>query len=218
MSSERASSIRAFFDREAEPCCQTDPGDGVAGVSSVLLERLEAAGIEGRTVLDLGCGMGGLALEALRRGAGKATGIDLSPTSIEVARGRARRANLEDRAVFEAGDAAAGEAPVHDVVVLDKSICCYFDADRFVGNSVRLAGSVYGFSLPESRGVRGALFRASIFLENAWRAVRRDPFRAYVHDVRKIDARVREAGFHPLSRTRHWLWHVAVYTRSPGVM
>lgn len=211
----KAESIRSFFDREAEPCCRADddPGDGVAGVSSALLERVEDAGIEGRSVLDLGCGMGGLALEALRRGAARATGIDLSPTSIEVARERAARTGLEARAAFRAGDAAAGEAPVHDVVVLDKSICCYFDADRFVGNSVPLAGSVYAFAIPESRGVRGALFRVSVFLENAWRALRGDPFRAYVHDVRKIDRLVRGAGFRPLSRTNHWLWHVAVYQR-----
>jgi SAM-dependent methyltransferase len=206
--------IRTFFDREAAPCCQTeDLGDGVAGVSSVLLERVEQAGLEGRTILDLGCGMGGLALEALRRGATRATGIDLSPASIEVARRRAASAGLHDRATFRVGDAAAGDAPMHDVVVLDKSICCYPDADRFVRGSASLARSVYAFTVPESRGPRGLLSRAALFLENAWRAVRGDPFRSFVHDVRGIDAAIRRAGLRPLSRTRRWMWHVAVYGR-----
>lgn len=206
--------ISRFFDREAEPCCRTgDVGDGVAGTSSVLLERVEEAGLEDRTVLDLGCGMGGLALEALRRGASRATGIDISAASIEVARRRAAGAGLADRATFEVGDAAAGDAAMHDVVVLDKSICCYPDADRFVRTSVALARSVYAFSLPESRGARGIASRLSLSLENGWRALRRDPFRAFVHDVRRIDALVRQAGFRPLVRSRRWMWHVAVYAR-----
>ncbi|MGH2725182.1 MAG: methyltransferase domain-containing protein [Actinomycetota bacterium] len=206
--------IAGFFDREAEPCCRTgDLGDGVAGVSSLLLERVEQVGLQGRSILDLGCGMGGLALEALRRGAARATGIDISPTSIEVARRRAARAGLDGRATFEVGDAAAGDAALHDVVVLDKSICCYPDADRFVRGSIPLAGSVYAFTAPESRGARGLVSRMALSLENAWRFLRRDPFRAFVHDVRRIDAMVREAGLRPLVRSRRWMWHVAVYAR-----
>lgn len=206
--------IAAFFDREAEPCCQTgDLGDGVAGISSVLLERLEEAGIERRTVLDLGCGMGGFALEALRRGAARATGIDISAASVEIARRRAAGARLADRATFEVGDAAAGDADAHDVVVLDKSICCYPHAERFVRASLPLARSLYAFSVPESRGPRGVLSRVALSVENLWRAVRRDPFRAFVHDVRRIDALVRHHGFRPLIRARRWMWHVAIYAR-----
>ncbi|HEX2030061.1 MAG TPA: methyltransferase domain-containing protein [Actinomycetota bacterium] len=208
--------IAAFFDREAEPCCASaDPGDGVAGVSSVLLERLERAGIEGRTVLDLGCGTGGLALEALRRGADRTTGIDLSAASIEVARRRAAQAGLAGRARFEVGDAAAGRAEAHDAVVLDKSICCYPNAERFVRASAPLARSLYAFSVPESRGPRGLLSRVALFFDNAWRALRRDPFRGFVHDVRRIEALLREQGFRPVGRERHWIWHVGVYAREP---
>lgn len=208
--------IAEFFDREAEPCCRTaDLGDGVAGVSSLLLERLEEAGIDGRTVLDLGCGMGGLALEALRRGAARATGIDVSAASIEIARRRAAHAGLAGRATFEIGDAAASGAEVHDVVVLDKSICCYPHAERFVRGSLPLARSLYAFTVPESRGPRGLASRAALAVENGWRVLRRDPFRAFVHDVRRIDTLVREAGFRPVVRARRWMWHLAVYAREP---
>ena len=206
--------IATFFDREAEPCCRTgDFGDGVAGVSSILLQRLEEAGIAGGTILDLGCGMGGFALEALRRGASRATGIDVSAASIEVARRRAVAAGLAQRATFRVGDAAAGDVEPHEVVVLDKSICCYPDAEGFVRASVPAARSVYAFSVPESRGPRGLLSRVTLFLENAWRALRGDPFRVFVHDVRRIDGLVRQAGFRRLAEARHWMWRVAVYGR-----
>jgi predicted RNA methylase len=51
----------------------------IAGVTAPLLDALVEAGIEGRTVLDVGCGIGDLSMAALGRGAERATGIELSP-------------------------------------------------------------------------------------------------------------------------------------------
>jgi SAM-dependent methyltransferase len=207
--------ISGFFDREAEPCCRAgaDLGEGVAGVSGLLLDRLEEAGLPGRSVLDLGCGMGSLAVEALRRGASRATGVDLSPASIEVARRRAREAGMTERASFQVGDAASEALGAHDVVVLNKSICCFPDPERLLRNASETGGRILAFSVPASGGVRGLLARAVISLENAWRVVRRDPFRAFVHDVRRLDATVRAKRFELLSEHRLWMWHVAVYAR-----
>jgi SAM-dependent methyltransferase len=210
--------ISEFFDREAEPCCrpEADLGDGVAGVSGVLLDGLEEVGIQSRSLLDLGCGMGALAIEALRRGASRATGVDLSPASIEVARRRAGESRFAERASFHVGDASSAAIDPHDVVVLNKSICCYPEPERLLTSATTLGARVLAFSVPASAGVRGLLARAVIFLENAWRAVRRDPFRAFVHDVRHLDATVRANRFEPVSRRRLWMWHVAVYARSAG--
>jgi 2-polyprenyl-3-methyl-5-hydroxy-6-metoxy-1,4-benzoquinol methylase len=210
--------ISEFFDREAEPCCRPDAGlgEGVAGISGLLLDRLEEVGIENRSFLDLGCGMGDLAVEALRRGAVRATGIDLSPASIEVARRRAGESRLGERATFQVGDAASASIGPHDVVVLNKSICCYPDPDRLLARATAMTGGVLAFSVPASVGLRGLLARAAIFLENAWRVVRRDPFRAFVHDVRRLDAAVRANGLEPVSVWRRWMWHVAVYVRPGG--
>jgi SAM-dependent methyltransferase len=210
--------ISEFFDREAEPCCRTgaDLGDGVAGVSGFLMDRLEEVGIQNRSFLDLGCGMGGVAVEALRRGASRATGVDLSPASIEVARRRARESGLAERASFHVGDASSAVIEHHDVVVLNKSICCYPEPERLLANATTLGARVLAFSVPASAGARGLLARAVIFFENAWRLVRGDPFRAFVHDVGRLDETVRANRFEPVSRRRLWMWHVAVYARSGG--
>jgi SAM-dependent methyltransferase len=207
--------ISRFFDREAEPCCRHDSEEavGVAGVSGILLDLIEGEGLQGRSLLDLGCGSGALSLEALRRGASTATGIDLSPVSIDVARRRAEAAGVADRATFTAGDAAAPAGSQSDVVVLNKSICCYPDPERFVASSLPATRHVYAFSVPASRGLRGLLAKLTISLENAWRWIRRDPFRAFVHDVDRIHQHVRGAGLEPRSATDWWTWHVAVYAR-----
>ena len=51
------------------------------------LRSFEVAGdLSGRTVLDLGCGSGRYLVEAVRRGAARAVGVDVAPEMIEIAR------------------------------------------------------------------------------------------------------------------------------------
>ena len=171
------------------------------------------AGLRDRSVLELGSGTGQLSAALLRSGASTVTGVDLSPRSVEAAQERVAREGLAERASFLAGDAAATDLPRHDVVVLDKVFCCYPDAERLLGASMRAAGTVYGFVLPASEGFRGAMSRVAVWFENAWRALRRVRFRAFVHDVPGIDGRLRASGFVPLHTARRWVWHVAVYRR-----
>jgi predicted RNA methylase len=215
--------ISEFFDREA--CCRagrrSDPGSStggdVSGVSRTLLDLLEEAGLRDRSVLELGSGTGQMTVAMLRLGASTVTGVDLSPRSVEVARARVAREGLAERASFLTGDAAATDLPHRDMVVLDKVFCCYPDAERLLGASMRVAGTVYAFVLPASEGFRGVMSRAAVWFENAWRALRRVRFRAFVHDVPRIDVRLRASGFVPLRSTRRWVWHVAVYRRAPPV-
>jgi SAM-dependent methyltransferase len=56
----------------------------------------------GRRVIDVGCGTGELTIELARRGC-DATGIDISPVAIEIARSKARSAGLA--VSFQVGDA-----------------------------------------------------------------------------------------------------------------
>jgi 2-polyprenyl-3-methyl-5-hydroxy-6-metoxy-1,4-benzoquinol methylase len=81
---------------ENERCCfddwvdrwekQAKKKDTVAGVTASLLAALDDLGVARRTVLDVGCGIGDLAIETVMRGAARATGFDLSEKAIEQAR------------------------------------------------------------------------------------------------------------------------------------
>jgi predicted TPR repeat methyltransferase len=206
--------ISEFFDREA--CCRVNRSRDAKrpyGATKALIEGLEVAGYGRRSVLELGCGTGNLSTELLSRGAARVTGIDLSEQSVGMARERAEAAGVADQATFAVGDAATTQLEQHDVVVLDKVFCCYPDFSGLVDNSLPVAGSVYAFSLPASNGIRGVISRAVIALENAWRRMRSDPFRAHVHDMKRIDALVRAAGFRRVGPSRKWLWAIFVFTR-----
>lgn len=188
----------------------------VHGVSSILADLLEAQGLSDRTVLDLGCGTGGLAVESVARGARAASGVDLSTAMIAEARRLSEEAGTGDRTTFEVGDGAIVPLVPHDVVVLNKVFCCYPHVGALLENSLGAAHSVYAFAIPASRGVRGLLTRAVVGLENVVFRLRPSTFhgfRVFVHDARAIDAGVRAAGFEPRAARRRLGWDVAVYAR-----
>ncbi len=83
-----------------------------------LVEREErafavAGPLAGRTVLDLGCGVGRFALRAASRGA-VVHGYDISEPALEIARQRAREADLAGRYQVHHGDLRSTEFPRAD--------------------------------------------------------------------------------------------------------
>lgn len=67
----------------------------------------------GRSVLDVGCGTGGLLREIAARGAARVTGIDYSSKAIEIAREKTGM----DNATFIAGNVLETTLDTHDVVL-----------------------------------------------------------------------------------------------------
>ena len=62
---------------------------------------VEGLSLEGKTILDIGCGSGGITLHLVERhGAAHATGFDVEQPVIETARQRAAARGLADRASF----------------------------------------------------------------------------------------------------------------------
>ena len=216
-------------DRANEPerCCfddwvdhwdrQTRKSPTAAGVTAPLVDALEQAGLADRTVLDVGCGIGDLAIEAVVRGASGATGYDLSPKAIDHARELASRRGVADRTTFGVGDGATFELPPADVVVLNRVVCCYPNADGLLERTLNAAGSVFAMTAPVSDGATGLFNRALTRIWNGWYALRKKKFgdfRTFVHDLDEIDRRVRTAGFRRVEhQRRRVVWDLAVYAR-----
>lgn len=216
------------MDEEQNGCCFDDWADHwskkakkkrtVAGVTAPLLAALEEAGIRGRSVLDVGCGIGDLAIEAVTRGATHAFGVELSAKAVEEARRLAVDRRVADRTSFDVGDGSKVPLPKADVVVLNRVFCCHPDVDALLENSLSAAQSVYAFTTPPSTGLHGAIVRLQTRIANLWYRLRDGKFqgfRVFVHDVERIDAQVQAAGFRPIrSERRRIVWHMAVYVRT----
>ena len=102
---------------------------GIGAITEQLQRRLILAllgDIQGRNVLDVGCGDGDLAVELWRRG-GTVTGIDASQEMVEAARARAKREGAD--ILFMVGEAASipFDPERFDVVVAVTILCFVAD-------------------------------------------------------------------------------------------
>jgi ubiquinone/menaquinone biosynthesis C-methylase UbiE len=78
------------------------------------------APIEGKSVIDIGCGPGHYAVALAGKGAARVLGVDFAPGMIEIARARAARAGVGDRCSFTLGDflTATGDETFDYAVVM----------------------------------------------------------------------------------------------------
>ena len=98
--------------------------NGLGVRALVLVEFLQQRGLEGKTVLDIGSGIGALHMELLLAGAERATGVDASPTNIAAARTLAQEMGVADRVEERQGDFVELQEgiPAADIVTLDRAI------------------------------------------------------------------------------------------------
>jgi 2-polyprenyl-3-methyl-5-hydroxy-6-metoxy-1,4-benzoquinol methylase len=178
-----------------------------------LVEGLTRSGFNGATLLDIGCGIGYLHQRLLQAGASSAVGVDLSAKMLEQARAQAREQGLTERTDYREGDfveLADVLAPA-DIVILDKVICCYPDADALVQRSARLAGRVYAFTIPRDRWiVIFALWASRVLL-----VLIRCGFRSYVHDPAAVDRWLTQEGFVRAFEESTFSWLTRIYSRRP---
>lgn len=72
-------------------------GTGTHPTTALCLEWLESLDLQGKTVIDFGCGSGILAIAALKLGAASAIGIDIDPQAILASRNNAQQNGVDDR-------------------------------------------------------------------------------------------------------------------------
>ena len=79
-------------------------GTGTHDTTSLCLEWLIENDVQGKTVIDYGCGSGILALAALKLGAIKAIAIDIDPQALEATKVNAEKNQLMDRIIITLPD------------------------------------------------------------------------------------------------------------------
>jgi magnesium-protoporphyrin O-methyltransferase len=158
----------------------------------LLIAALEAAGVEGLTLLDIGGGVGILQHELLKDGAARAVAVDASSAYLQAARQEAERRGHADRVTYHQGDFVelASRLPQADIVTLEKVICCYPDMRALVGLSSARAGKLYGVVFPRDTWWMKLGGRvANLFLR-----LQRSAFRLFVHPTEAIEIAGRSSG------------------------
>jgi hypothetical protein len=140
---------------------------------------LEAQGIEGATVLEIGGGVGEIGLELLRRGAARAVNLELSAAYEEQGRRLFREHGLEERMTWRLHDIAADPDAIQpaEIVVLHRVVCCYPDYRRLLGAAADHARRFVLFSYPPRNPLSRLFVAGANFVTRACR----EEFRAFVH-------------------------------------
>lgn len=185
---------------------------GLDRTATHLVARLVELGIEGASVLEIGGGIGDVQVELLRRGAARATSVELVGAYDEDAAALAAEAGVADRMTRVRADLAATPEAVdpHEVVVLHRVVCCYHDHAALLGAAADHATRLLAFTHPP----RGWLTRTYVAAQNLGFRLKGTPFRTHLHRpddmLRVLEAR----GLRVVHRHRGAVWRVVVLTRA----
>jgi magnesium-protoporphyrin O-methyltransferase len=184
--------------------------EGLGGTSTAIADRLVQRGLAEATILELGCGVGALTLQLLRKGAASATGLDLSPKMIHLARTLADEAGLSGSATFEVGDAAVKALKRSDIVILDAVLCCYPDVEALVENSSSAAARFYAFTIPDDTRLTTKILKPLLPLQRL--SMRSGGFRFFIHPSREIARLLEAKGFRMISKDSvGWIWSAFLF-------
>jgi magnesium-protoporphyrin O-methyltransferase len=201
-----------FSEREARREAKRYRRKGLDATSRRIVDLLKAQGVTGRTVLEVGGGVGSVQIELLKAGAARATSIELTPTYEAVAKELLREAGLEDRVerhVIDFADAAATVSAA-DIVILNRVICCYHDMPKLAGAAADHAREVLALSFPRE----GWWTRMGIaFMDLGLRIFRRE-FQVFYHPPKEILATCEQHGLKTVVNRPGIAWTVAAFRRA----
>jgi hypothetical protein len=171
-----------------------------------------AGGIEGARVLEIGGGLGTIQHELLERGADQGAVVELVAAWEPYARELARDGGLETRTSFHVADVLDRPDAVEpaDVVVLNRVVCCSPDGVTLAATAARLTRRTLVLSFP-----RDAIWtRSALGVLNAGMALRRRPFRVFVHPPAALVAVAQAEGLEVVDDERSLVWQFVALRRA----
>jgi len=184
---------------------------GLDKETRLLEQGILTRSVEGASLLEIGCGVGGLHLRLLQAGAAKATGIDIAQGMINGAKELSSELGLADRVNYVLGDFTDKPQDFEraDIVMLDKVVCCYEEIEILLNESLQRAGTTYAIVFPRPYPISKAIMQSMIAVLRFMR-VRFFPF---WHNWNAMTGKILAAGFEEQYSATTIMWAVRVYRR-----
>jgi 2-polyprenyl-3-methyl-5-hydroxy-6-metoxy-1,4-benzoquinol methylase len=189
---------------------------GLDPTSRRIAEFLQRQGIQGRTLLEVGGGIGAIQIELLKAGITRAVNIELTPTYEEAARALLREAGLEarvERRVMDFAE-ATGEVETADIVIMNRVICCYPDMPKLTGAAAEHTRELLVMSFPKERWWTRAVISMGDFVLR----VARQQFQVFLHPHDEIIATAERHGLKAMSNQAGFFWDVASLRRTTAAV
>ena len=200
-----------FSERSARAEAKRYRRKGLDSTSRRIVDFLKTHGVEGKTVLEVGGGIGAIQIELLKAGASRAVSVELTPTYEDVASGLLREAGLADRVERTVMDfaQAAGQVNSADIVILNRVICCYPDMPRLTGAAADHARQLLMMSFPR----QAWWLKVGLAMGNFLLTLLRREFHIFLHPPKKVVATSREHGLEPVLDEEGVIWEVTALRR-----
>jgi 2-polyprenyl-3-methyl-5-hydroxy-6-metoxy-1,4-benzoquinol methylase len=168
--------------------------------------------MEGKTLLDIGGGLGGIQHTMLVNGVKHATHVDASSAYVKAAKEEAKRRTLDEQITILQGDFVdlANDVPQADIVTLDRVICCYDNMQDLVRLSAMKARKVYGLVFPRDIWP----FRVLIPVANFFIKLTGSPFRIFIHRTEEVKKILISQGLQQQFQKNAGFWQILVFDRS----
>lgn len=202
------------FSRHARRYSKRFRKKGLDKQQSILAKGILEHGVASKTILEIGCGAGGLHLSLLQKGAASAVGVEIAEGMLNQAREHAGRMGLSDRTSYHLGDFVGmnGSIPDSDIVILDKVLCCYADVTTLIHQSTEKCRALYAATYP-----RDSILARLFFKPAEWFGeLLRWSFHPYYHEPATIENMIMRRGFEEVVSQTTPIWQVKIYKRASG--
>ncbi len=211
MTCEHCCGADQFFDlKSARKELKSYKKNGPRKSTKALLSLLSGFDQKGKSLLDIGGGIGAIQWEFVKNGGIKTTDVDSSSGYLSVASDYALEINHKN-ASFKMSDFndVHEELAKHDFVSLDKVVCCYPDYEKLLGNALKKTGAVLAMTLP----IGGWVSKLLGHLAKIYLIIKNNPFRTYIHSPEKVQEFIESNGFRLTEKSLSFPWLVRVYER-----
>lgn len=203
---------KVFDEKHARSKARDYARKGLGGDSQRIVDLVRGRLPPGYSVLEVGGGIGDIHLELLQAGAARALNVELATQFETVASELIRERGVADRVERRLGDFVreASGIPGADVLIMNRVVCCYPDADALVGAAADHASRLLVMTFPVDRW----WIRCVLAVGNAVLAVRRSTFRVYAHATRAVLASAERRGLRLIEHRRGLIWQLVALERT----
>jgi len=184
---------------------------GPQETTRILVSALITRGVEDKSLLDIGGGIGAIQHELFKAGISYATNLEASLAYLQICQEEANRLGHGSKIHHLHGNLAQMQnLPISDIVTLERVICCYPDMETLVNLACQKTRYLLGLVYPhEAWWVKLGMD----MIYNLKFRLTRNPFRVYLHPTEQVHDLVLSYDFKEVFFRKTGAWQIFVYAK-----